>query len=283
MSAQSSIRTGLPGLLLLSIGVALAVLIVEWFVVARLGLQLGQGEIARTLQSLMFAALATGIGGMVVATLAGRWIVPTVVAVAAPVAALLFLDLYFEFGSQVVPAVKLLGAGGFALVVFLLLVLVIQKGPAWLQRATGWWALAAALAALALLLTVLNAEDSTGSWLAAGAVAVAAVLLLQWRRTGHALWPILSVLMVLAASVVLGVRVPLWQPANQFAEGKPSVLLVTIDTLRADHVGAYGHAEARTPNFDALAEQGVRFSQTVTANVFTGPSHSGADAGRYSL
>jgi hypothetical protein len=38
---------------------------------------------------------------------------------------------------------------------------------------------------------------------------------------------------------------------------KPNVVLITLDTTRADHLGSYGHAEARTPATDALARAGV--------------------------
>jgi len=44
---------------------------------------------------------------------------------------------------------------------------------------------------------------------------------------------------------------------------KPSdvrhVLLITLDTTRADHIGCYGYAMARTPHLDGLAGQGVQF------------------------
>ena len=40
-----------------------------------------------------------------------------------------------------------------------------------------------------------------------------------------------------------------------------NLLLITIDTLRADRVGAYGYAAARTPALDALARDGVRFDR----------------------
>ena len=54
----------------------------------------------------------------------------------------------------------------------------------------------------------------------------------------------------------------------------PSVLLVTIDTLRADHVGCYGRAEAATPTLDGLAARGVRFATAVAHVPLTGPSHA---------
>ena len=53
------------------------------------------------------------------------------------------------------------------------------------------------------------------------------------------------------------------------AGARPNVLLVTIDTLRADRVGCYGYAGASTPVLDALAARGVRFA-TAVAHV---PAH----------
>jgi choline-sulfatase len=55
---------------------------------------------------------------------------------------------------------------------------------------------------------------------------------------------------------------------------RPNVLLVTIDTLRADHVGCYGDAAASTPVLDALAARGVRFATAVAHVPLTGPSHA---------
>jgi len=54
----------------------------------------------------------------------------------------------------------------------------------------------------------------------------------------------------------------------------PNLLLITIDTLRADHVGAYGAKNGATPSLDALAARGVRFEQAQTAVPLTGPSHA---------
>jgi choline-sulfatase len=55
---------------------------------------------------------------------------------------------------------------------------------------------------------------------------------------------------------------------------RPNVLLVTIDTLRADRVGCYGYAGASTPGIDALAARGVRFETSVVHAPLTGPSHA---------
>ena len=62
-------------------------------------------------------------------------------------------------------------------------------------------------------------------------------------------------------------------PAAPPAE-RPNVLLVTIDTLRADRVGCYGHASASTPVLDALAARGVRFETAIAHVPLTGPSHA---------
>jgi arylsulfatase A-like enzyme/Flp pilus assembly protein TadD len=51
------------------------------------------------------------------------------------------------------------------------------------------------------------------------------------------------------------------------------VFLITIDTLRADHVGCYGYKESETPALDALAVDGVRFTQAFTHSPITNTSH----------
>jgi choline-sulfatase len=51
-------------------------------------------------------------------------------------------------------------------------------------------------------------------------------------------------------------------------------VLVTLDTVRADHLGAYGYAAAETPSLDRLAREGLRFAQASAAVPLTLPSHS---------
>jgi arylsulfatase A-like enzyme/Flp pilus assembly protein TadD len=60
-----------------------------------------------------------------------------------------------------------------------------------------------------------------------------------------------------------------------------SVLLVTIDTLRADALGCYGRAGARTPWIDRLAKAGIRFTEAHAQNVVTLPSHTNILSGLY--
>jgi choline-sulfatase len=58
--------------------------------------------------------------------------------------------------------------------------------------------------------------------------------------------------------VLVGCRAPAPKP-------QPSVLLVTLEGVRADHLGSYGHAIARTPHLDALAREGAEFEQAYSA------------------
>lgn len=54
----------------------------------------------------------------------------------------------------------------------------------------------------------------------------------------------------------------------------PSVLVVTLDTTRADHLGAYGRKPSITPHLDRLAAEGVRFARAVSPSPLTLPAHA---------
>lgn len=54
----------------------------------------------------------------------------------------------------------------------------------------------------------------------------------------------------------------------------PDIFLITIDTLRADHVHCYGYAGVATPALDALAKDGVRFTGAFTPSPITNTSHA---------
>lgn len=62
-----------------------------------------------------------------------------------------------------------------------------------------------------------------------------------------------------------------------------NVLLVSLDTTRADHIGCYGDEQARTPNIDALASRGVLFEDAVAPAPITLPSHSSLMTGKLPL
>ena len=64
-------------------------------------------------------------------------------------------------------------------------------------------------------------------------------------------------------------------------ESPINVILITIDTLRADALGAYGQERFTSPNLDLLSQEGVRFNQTMTSSPSTLPSHASIMTSRY--
>jgi arylsulfatase A-like enzyme/cytochrome c-type biogenesis protein CcmH/NrfG len=70
------------------------------------------------------------------------------------------------------------------------------------------------------------------------------------------------------------------QPAERPIRAR-NLLLITIDTLRADRVGAYGYAAARTPAIDALAARGVRYEHAYATAPITLTSHASLLTGMY--
>ena len=62
---------------------------------------------------------------------------------------------------------------------------------------------------------------------------------------------------------------------------RPNVILISLDTTRADRLGCYGNADARTPALDSLARGGVLFSQAATPAPLTLPAHSSIMTGFY--
>src|SRR3954463_6040892 len=83
-------------------------------------------------------------------------------------------------------------------------------------------------------------------------------------------------LVVSAAAVIVACAKPSSEPRPS-----PNVLLITIDTLRADALGAYGNRSVSTPWIDRLAAGGVRFTQAHASAVVTLPSHATILSGLY--
>src|SRR5882724_6426506 len=63
----------------------------------------------------------------------------------------------------------------------------------------------------------------------------------------------------------------------------PNVVLITIDTLRADHLGCYGYKQIKTPNIDGLAADSSRFEHAYTVVPVTLPSHTAMLTGTYPM
>src|SRR3979490_1941941 len=74
------------------------------------------------------------------------------------------------------------------------------------------------------------------------------------------------------------------QAAAQTPEkSPPNVVLITIDTLRADHLGCYGYQRIKTPNIDQLAVDGVQFNRAYAQVPLTLPSHAVILTGTYPM
>lgn len=99
------------------------------------------------------------------------------------------------------------------------------------------------------------------------------------------------VLLVLAAAALAAVLFLVLRPGKAGARvarlwsaagvGKPNVILITLDTTRADHLPAYGYSGVRTPALDALAGRGVVFDECAAASPLTLPSHASILTGMY--
>ena len=76
---------------------------------------------------------------------------------------------------------------------------------------------------------------------------------------------------IVMRTAFLALILALFSGSNSFAFD--NVLLISIDTLRADRLGCYGSLQAKTPVIDSLAKSGVRFENVVSPAPFTLPSH----------
>ncbi|HJZ78563.1 MAG TPA: sulfatase-like hydrolase/transferase, partial [Vicinamibacterales bacterium] len=81
-------------------------------------------------------------------------------------------------------------------------------------------------------------------------------------------------------SAAFAVAVGVWAVRTRHAS-RLNVLLITVDTLRADHVGSYGYAAAQTPALDRLAARGLRFARAWTVAPLTLPAHSSLMTGTF--
>ncbi len=70
---------------------------------------------------------------------------------------------------------------------------------------------------------------------------------------------------------------------TQAGNDAPNVLLITIDTLRADHLACYGYQKIHTPHIDQLAAAGIRFANAFSAVPITLPSHTVILTGSYPM
>jgi arylsulfatase A-like enzyme/cytochrome c-type biogenesis protein CcmH/NrfG len=87
---------------------------------------------------------------------------------------------------------------------------------------------------------------------------------------------------IAALVVVLAAAGLVWQRGGLRPASRPrSVLLISVDTLRADRLGSYGHSAAATPVLDALAARGLRFTDATTTVPLTLPAHTSLLTGTF--
>lgn len=79
--------------------------------------------------------------------------------------------------------------------------------------------------------------------------------------------------------IAIAMSAPITPAAQQ--DTRSNVLLVTLDTTRADRIGAYGYTLAETPALDALAREGIRFADATSQSPLTAPAHAALMTGQY--
>jgi arylsulfatase A-like enzyme/Tfp pilus assembly protein PilF len=94
---------------------------------------------------------------------------------------------------------------------------------------------------------------------------------------------ILLSIVILIAIVIIALWVVKKDKAITVPAEDYNLLVITLDTLRADRVGVYGYEAALTPNLDALAREGVMFEYCYTPVPLTLPAHSSIFTGQYPL
>jgi arylsulfatase A-like enzyme len=116
----------------------------------------------------------------------------------------------------------------------------------------------------------------------AGALAVLAggVLVAYQGARGARATAATALALAVAAGVWVAAGVRSTRPATQaLPAGAPNVLVVTLDTTRADRFGAYGNAEADTRHFDGVGRDGALFTDAMAVAPVTGPSHASMFSG----
>lgn len=102
-----------------------------------------------------------------------------------------------------------------------------------------------------------------------------------WRRT----LPWMAAAVVVAVIGIQGGR--WWTEQRELAKlppaapGSPNVLVIVVDTLRADHLSSYGYGRPTSPNIDRMAQQGVLFENALSTCSWSYPSHVSLLTGAY--
>ncbi len=161
----------------------------------------------------------------------------------------------------------------------------------WVWPRLGRWLSMRFLAALALLPSLLVAvpEVYASAWFVlAWGIAVWCGPLVDrrafafWRLVAYSVPVLAGAVLVLAGWVLGGDWIKQSREAARArpAPGSPNVLLVVLDTVRADHLSVYGYPRKTTPTLELLASEGLRFDAAYATSPWTLPSHAGLFTGR---
>jgi Sulfatase len=98
----------------------------------------------------------------------------------------------------------------------------------------------------------------------------------------------LPILVVAAVLAFLGIQGGSWLKERLAVAGlppsapdAPNIMVIVVDTLRADHLSSYGYMRPTSSNIDHLAQQGVLFESAFSTAPWTAPSHASLLTGRY--
>lgn len=92
---------------------------------------------------------------------------------------------------------------------------------------------------------------------------------------------LVGVMTLVAVACALGTHAWLTRTRSEDTPPRWNVLLISVDTLRADHLGCYGYERETSPAIDALASEGTLFAACVATSPWTLPSHMSMLTGQY--
>lgn len=186
------------------------------------------------------------------------------------------------------------------LVVWLIIGVFLSLPLAAAGAATVWWwrpswsaaAFAGALSAIALQGVAILACTATTALALAPVTWLLAARLARSSRCGRlgivATGAAATVAAAALSLVVLSATAATREGASTAAghtdgAGLPNVVLIVLDTTRADHMGAYGSMQGLTPHLDRVAAAGVVYEQAIGAADWTVPSHASLFTGLYPM
>jgi arylsulfatase A-like enzyme len=178
-----------------------------------------------------------------------------------------------------------------SLLLFLGMGLVLSAAVKLSPRAIGW--LSPRLICAGATLPVLKAvvpQIYFEAWAIFG-LGIAVLLVPIWERRITALrrtllWSfplMLGLVIMLASYVFLGDRLKQTREASRPLPPahSPNVLLIVLDTVRADHLSLYGYERSTTPTLERLAQRGIRFDEARATAPWTLPSHASMFTGHW--